>query len=295
MDQLITESASTRVKGIILMIIAFAFFAALDACAKFLSASLGTPQIVWARYVGHLVVALLMFAPMGVWDFWRTDRLGLQLLRSLFLFAATACNFVALRYLQLAETAAIFFTVPLIVAALSVPMLGEHVGPRRWTAITAGFVGVLIVVRPGFGLLHWAVFLSFGAAVFASLYMITTRKLSHSERDVTTQFYTALVGAAIMMPFVPFGWQPPTGINLGIMIVIGILGGIGHFVLILAHRFAPAPTLAPFVYVQIIWMVGLGYFIFSDLPDQWTVLGAAVVVGSGLYLLYRERTTRQID
>jgi drug/metabolite transporter (DMT)-like permease len=293
MEQTGAGAASTHVRGIILMIVAFAFFAGLDACAKFLSASMATPQIVWARYAGHLVVALLMFAPMGVWDFWRTDRLGLQLLRSLFLFAATACNFVALRYLQLAETAAIFFTVPLIVAALSVPMLGEHVGPRRWTAITIGFVGVLIVVRPGFGLVHWAVFLSFGAAFFASLYMITTRKLSHSERDVTTQFYTALIGAAIMMPFVPFGWQTPTGINLGIMIVIGILGGIGHFILILAHRFAPAPILAPFVYVQIIWMVGLGFFVFSDLPDRWTILGAAVVVGSGLYLLYRERTTRQ--
>ena len=276
------------------MIVAFAFFAGLDTCAKFLSASMGTPQIIWARYAGHLVVALLMFAPMGVWDFWRTDRLGLQLLRSLFLFGGTACNFVALRYLQLAETAAIFFAAPLIVAALSVPMLGEHVGPRRWTAIAAGFIGVLIVVRPGFGLVHWAVFLSFAAAIFASLYMITTRKLSHTERDVTTQFYTALVGTAIMTPFVPLDWQTPTGANLVAIIAVGILGGIGHFILILAHRFAPAPTLAPFIYIQIIWMAGLGYFVFSDLPDQWTMLGAAVVVGSGLYLLYRERTIREV-
>jgi len=282
-----------RIRGIALMVIAFAFFAALDTCAKFLSASMATPQIVWARYVGHLVIALLIFAPMGGWNFWRTERLGLQILRSLFLFGATVCNFIALRYLQLAETAAIFFTVPLLVAALSVPLLGEHVGTRRWTAVLVGFAGVLIIVRPGFGLVHWAVLLSLATAVLAALYMITTRKLSHSERDVTTQFYTALVGAVIIMPLVPFDWQMPTGANLGAMIAIGVLGGIGHFILIVAHRLAPAPTLAPFIYVHIIWMVGLGYFVFNDLPDQWTMLGAAVVVGSGLYLLHRERATRR--
>lgn len=281
-----------RVRGIALMIVAFAVFAIVDSCAKYLAASMATPQIVWARYVGHLVIALLFFAPMGGWGFWRTERLGLQLLRSLFLFGATVCNFIALRYLQLAETAAIFFTVPLLVAALSVPLLGEHVGGRRWTAIVIGFAGVLIIVRPGFGMVHWAVLLSLATTVFASLYMITTRKLSHSESDITTQFYTAVVGAAIVMPFVPYDWQMPTGANLGAMIAIGVLGGIGHFILIIAHRLAPAPTLAPFIYVHIIWMVGLGYLVFDDLPDIWTMLGASVVVGSGLYLLHRERATR---
>lgn len=277
------------------MIIAFAFFAIVDTCAKYLAASMATPQIVWARYAGHLVVALLFFAPMGGWGFWRTERLGLQLLRSLFLFGGTVCNFFALRYLQLAETAAIFFTVPLLVAALSVPLLGEHVGTRRWSAIFVGFAGVLIIVRPGFGLIHWAVLLSLATTVFAALYMITTRKLAHSDRDITTMFYTALVGAVIAMPFVPFDWQMPTGANLVAMITIGVVAGVGHFILIVAHRLAPAATLAPFVYIHIIWMVGIGYIVFNDLPDLWTMLGAAVVLASGLYLLHRERTTKQAD
>jgi drug/metabolite transporter (DMT)-like permease len=214
---------------------------------------------------------------------------GLQILRSALLLGATTLNFVALQYLQLAETAAIAFTIPLWVALLSVPLLGEHIGKHRWVAVLAGFVGVLIIVQPGTGLLHWAAFLSMAMAVCVALYQITTRMLAGVDSSATTLLFTAAVGTLGLLPFAIQSWSVPTAATIGPMIAIGAIGAIGHQFLITAHRWAPAPVLAPFGYVQIIPMTALGFWVFGDIPGESTLFGGLVVVGSGLYLLHRER------
>lgn len=279
-------------QGIALMIAAFTTFAALDTTAKYLVQFYPPEQVVWARYTGHCVLALVILWPRNGIALLRSQRLGTQVLRSLLLFATTCTNFVALQYLQLAETSAIFFSTPLIVALLSVPLLGERIGPRRWTAILIGFLGVLVVVRPGLGLMHWAAGLSLLTAAGAALYQITTRKLAGVDPAATTQFYTALVGTLAITPLVPFTWQAPDLTGVLLMALLGALGGFGHWLLILAHRMAPAPILAPFNYTQIVPMVLLGFLVFGDLPDVWTITGAGVVLASGLYLLYRERKVK---
>lgn len=281
-------------QGIALIIAAFTIFAGLDSTAKYLVQFYPPEQVVWARYAGHCVFVLLIFWPRNGFAFLRTRHLGMQILRSLCLFLATCSNFVALQYLQLAETSAIFFSTPLLIAVFSVPLLGERIGPRRWCAILVGFIGIMIVVRPGLGLVHWAAFLSLLTATGAALYQVITRKLAGVEAAMTTQFYTALIGTLLITPFVPFSWQAPDLMGWLLMGLVGALGGVGHWLLIVAHRLAPAPILAPFTFSQIVPMVLLGFLVFGDLPDAWTLTGAAVVLSSGLYLLYRERRVKAV-
>lgn len=291
-DLHIQPLVNAPLQGIALMVAAFTVFAGLDATAKYLVQFYPTEQVVWARYTGHCVFALILFWPRHGFAMLRTKRLGTQIFRSLLLFFGTCSNFVALQYLQLAETSAIFFSVPLLVALFSVPLLGEKIGPRRWAAIFIGFVGVLIVVRPDIGLIHWAAGLALFTAIAIALYQITTRKLAGVDSVITTQFYTALVGTLLVTPVMPFVWQAPDLTGWLLMALIGALGGFGHWMLIIAHRMAPAPILAPFNYTQIVPMILLGFLVFGDLPDAWTLSGAAVVLGSGLYLLYRERRVK---
>jgi drug/metabolite transporter (DMT)-like permease len=284
--------ANEPLRGILLIVAAFCTFSLLDTTAKFLVQSYPTAQVVWVRYVGHLVLAGLILLPRHGRGLLHSQRLGLQVTRSLFLFGATCANFAALQYLQLAETSSIQFSTPLMVAMLAVPLLGEHIGPRRWAAIGIGFFGVMIVIRPGLGLVHWAAGLSLLSALCGALYQITTRKLAGVDRAVTTQFYSALIGALAITPLVPFFWQAPDLKGAALMFCLGALGGFGHWLLILAHRLAPAPILAPFNYIQLLPMILLGYLVFGDFPDSWTLIGAGVVLSSGLYLLYRERKVK---
>ncbi|WP_340117195.1 DMT family transporter [Pelagibius sp. 7325] len=281
--------ANEPLRGILLIVAAFCSFAVLDTTAKHLVQHYSVGQVVWARYVGHVVLAAAILLPIHGRGLLVSQRPGLQILRSLFLFGATCSNFAALQFLQLAQTSSIQFSTPLMVAALAVPLLGERVGPRRWAAIVVGFFGVLIVIRPGLGLVHWAAGLSLLCALFGALYQITTRKLAGLDRAVTTQFYSALIGAIVITPFIPYFWQTPDLTGALLMLCLGAIGGFGHWLLILAHRLAPAPILAPFLYIQLLPMILLGYMVFGDFPDSWTLVGAGVVLTSGLYLLYRER------
>jgi drug/metabolite transporter (DMT)-like permease len=182
------------------------------------------------------------------------------------------------------------FSTPFMVAVLCGPLLGEWVGWRRWIAIGVGFIGVLLVARPGFGGLHPAALLSLGSAVCNSLYSISTRMLARTDSSETTLFYSNLVGALAMMPIVPFVWTTPSSwFIVLLMVVIGAFGSFGHYLLIRGHRLAPASTLAPFVYTQLVWTTTLGFLVFGDVPHRWTIIGGLIVVASGLYLLYRER------
>jgi drug/metabolite transporter (DMT)-like permease len=278
-----------RLVGLALMCGAVICFAGLDTSAKWLSHSTDPLLGVWARYVSSVVLVSLVVNPWSVPGLARTRRPWMQAGRSVLLLLSTACNFFALQYLQVAQTTSIMFAAPLLVALAAGPLLGEWIGPRRLAAIGVGFVGVLIITRPGFGGMHPAALLSvFGTACYA-LYAISTRVLAGSDSSATTLFYSGLAGVVLVTPFVPFVWSTPSLLVALMMAATGVFGAVGHWLLILAHARAPAPVLAPFLYTQLIWVVILGYLVFGDLPDYWTLIGASVVIASGMYLLYRER------
>ncbi len=290
------EERAGRLRGIGLMIVTGLCFSCLDVSAKYLVATYAALQIIFIRYLGHLVLTMAVAAPYGLHTLWRTGRPGLLLLRGAFLVGSTALNFFALQYLQLAETMSIFFATPFIVAVLAGPVLGEWIGPRRWAAVLFGFAGVIVVTRPGLGGMHWAAFLSMGAACCYACYALTTRMLATSDGNAAQQFYASALGTLVFLPFLPFVWTWPTDwLSIVAMVATGTFGFLGHGFLITAHRYAPAAVLSPFVYVQLIWMVTLGYLAFGDVPSGWTLAGAAIVVVSGLYLLLRERQLKGDD
>ena len=279
-----------RLTGIALMCGAVLSFAILDCMAKYLGGHMDTLQVVGVRYAAAFMLTLMISNPLTRPGLLKTARLPLQIGRSALLLLSTIFNFAAFRYLQLDEALAILFSTPLLVAIMAGPMLGEWVGWRRWTAIMMGFVGVLAVVRPGFGGMHWAALLSLGSALCYAAYNIFTRMLSRTDSSETTLFYSNMLGALVMLPVLPFVWTAPSGwLDVVLMVALGAFGAGGHFLSILAHRRAPASVLSPFIYTQIVWAVTLGYLVFADKPTGWTIAGAAIVIASGLYLLYRER------
>ncbi|MBV9557366.1 MAG: DMT family transporter [Pseudolabrys sp.] len=277
------------------MCAAVASFSCLDTTGKWLNHHMDTLQVVWSRYFFAFLFMLFFANPFTTPSLMKTKRPVFQVGRSCLLLGSTALNFFALRYLQLDEALAIMFATPFVVAVLSVSLLGEVVGWRRWTAICVGFLGVLIVTRPGFGGMHWAALLS-GAGVFCyAFYSISTRILSKTDSSETTSFYTNLVGALVMTAIMPFVWTTPDSWKtFGLMVLVGSLGGGGHYLLIRGHRLAPASTLAPFIYTQMVWTTALGFLVFGDIPHRWTVVGGLIVIGSGLYLLHRE-TVRRVE
>ncbi len=281
-----------RMTGIGLMCAAVVSFAFLDAIAKYLGGYMDTLQVVWARYVGGFLLTLLISNPISRPGLLRTRRPVLQVVRALLLVGSTSANFLAFRYLQLDQALSILFSTPFLVAILAGPVLGEWIGWRRWVAILVGFAGVLLVTRPGAGGVHWAAIYSMVSAVFYSLYIIATRVISRTEATETTLFYLNAVGALAILPVLPFVWSmPDSSWHLFLMVVFGAFGSFGHYLLIAAHRLAPASLLAPFMYTQLVWAILLGFMIFGDVPNSWTLAGAGIVVASGLYLLHRERVT----
>src|SRR5664279_575911 len=286
----IAHQRRQRLIGIALMCGAVALFAVLDTTAKYLNTHMDSLQIAWARYTSAFVLTLIVSNPLTHPDLLRTKRLKLQITRSVLLVASTALNFVALRWLQLDEALSIIFTFPFIVAIASGPLLGEWLGWRRWTAICVGFGGVLLITRPGFGGMHPAALFSLTATVFYGLYAVMTRIVSRVDSNQTSLFYNNAVGALVMLPIIPFVWHTPENWTVAFMLLgTGVLGSLGHFFLISGHKMAPAAVLSPFIYTQLIWVVILGYLVFDHVPNAWTMAGAGIVIGSGLYLLYRER------
>jgi drug/metabolite transporter (DMT)-like permease len=284
------QAQRDRLTGIALMCGAVFLFAGNDAAAKFLNGHMHTVEVVWARYMSAFLLAVVLLNPVKNPQVMRTGRPWLQLGRSALLLISTVLNFFALRYLQLDQAVAIIFCTPFIVAALGGPMLGEWIRWRRWTAIIVGFCGVLLVTRPGFGGIHPAALLVVGSAICYAIYSITTRILARTDRDTTTNFYSNLVGAVTISLAVPFFWTPQSDPKVILLMgSMGLFSGFGHYLLIRGHRLAPAAVLAPFIYTEIVWMIALGFFVFGDVPNSWTLAGVAIVIASGLYLLYRER------
>jgi drug/metabolite transporter (DMT)-like permease len=285
-----SHERAQRFTGIALMCGAVACFALLDTAAKYLNQHMDTLQVVWARYTGAFLFPFLISNPWTQPGLMFTTRPVLQIGRSLLLLLSTLGQFMALRYLQLDEAIAIIFSTPFFVAALSGPLLGEWVRWRRWAAIAVGFVGVLVVTRPGTSGFQPAALLSLTAACFYALYSITTRILARTDSNQTTLFYSNLIGALVMLPVVPFVWVAPSNLLIvALMVATGMLGSFGHYLLIVGHRLAPAAVLAPFIYSELVWVIALGFLVFGDLPNRWTLAGSAIVIASGLYILHRER------
>jgi drug/metabolite transporter (DMT)-like permease len=284
------EARRQRLRGIAMMCGAVALFAALDAIAKYLGRHMDPLQVTGMRFISGFVIALIIFNPLTRPGLLKTRQPGLQFIRGLFFVSTTIFNFLAFRYLQLDEALSIMFSTPFLVAIAAGPLLGEWVGWRRWTAIGVGFLGVLVVIRPGMGGgMQWAALLSVAAAIFYAAYGIATRMVSRTDPSDTTLFYGNLVGMTVMLPILPFVWVKPSLTDLAMLVAVGALGSAGHYLLIAAHRRAPASVLSPFIYTQLIWASTLGFMVFGDVPTQWTLVGGAIVVASGLYLIHRER------
>lgn len=214
----------------------------------------------------------------------RTRHRKLQFARSLGFGVHTALFLVAITFLPLADAIAVLFVGPLLVTALSAPLLGEKVGAARWAGVLAGFIGALVIIRPGFGVFHWAMVLVLLSAACLALYQLTTRELSNHEDPLTTLFYTPAAGLVVLSVAVPFVWTVPARGDVLLMAFMGGVGALGHFMLIKAYETAEASSLAPFSYVLIVSATFFGYAVFGDVPDGWTILGALIVIGSGVYI-----------
>jgi len=285
------DSARNRLVGIGLVSFTYLLFSLLDGSAKWLVGSVPVIVVVWLRFAIHVVVAGVVLFPLRGLSLIRTNHLRWHVLRAVMFMAMTGINFWALQYLQLTVTSSIFFTVPLVIAVLGAPLLGEKLDRGRWAAILVGFAGVLVIIRPGSAEFHPAMLASIVNAVLYALFMLMTRRLAAYDSPETIQYLPA-VGAAIgLAPFALAAWESPEGwLEWSVACLMGVLGGLGHYLLALAHRYAPATVIAPFLYQQVFYMALFGYLVFGDVPGAAVWTGAGIVIASGLYLFYRERT-----
>ncbi|MFB9264668.1 DMT family transporter [Bradyrhizobium erythrophlei] len=279
-------------KGIALILLSTVFLGTSDVTAKYLSATLPSIEITWLRF---LVFALIMspaMMPGSPLFAMQTKRPGLHLLRGATLLGSSLFFISGLRFLPIAEASATGFVAPLFVTALSIVFLGEKVGLRRWIATAVGLVGVLIILRPGTGAFHPAAFFPLVSALAWACTLIMTRMMSGGERSLTIMAYSSIAGVAILTALVPFVWVTPTWHDIMFGILIGVASTAGQWIVVLAFRYGDASVLAPFSYTQLLWVSILGFLIFGEVPDHWTILGAAFIVASGLYTAHRERMRR---
>ena len=281
--------------AIAMMLLAFACFTALDSSAKWLVTTGMSPwAAVFARYAVHLAIVAALILPEQGLNSLHSHAPLRETLRAALLLGSTVCNFIAVQYLPLTLTSTIFFSIPIFVCVLSIPLLGETVRARRWAAIVVGFIGILIVTRPWTGTFHWAMMLSVTAALGASLYQILTRMLAGVDSTNTQQLYAGLVATVGVAPMAYLHWSWP-GDDLAwiLFATMGAFGWLGHQMLTVAHRYAPASVLAPFVYVQLIYMTASSWIVFSQPPSVWILAGAPIIIGSGFYIWWRERQLKE--
>lgn len=286
------EAGQSTIKGIGLMCLALALFSCLDATAKYttLVAKVPVTQVTWIRFLSQLLLIVLMVGVVNMAGLLRTARLKHQMLRSFLMLGSTIFNFLALQYLRLDQTQTINFLAPFVVALLAGPFLGEWVGWRRLVAIIVGFSGILVVVRPGQVPFEPALILSVISMLCYATFMLLTRYLAAYDPPEVTLLYSMLAGAYLMAPLAIVDWIWPTDAKTwALLLSLGFWGGLGHYIFILAYRHAPASTLAPFIYFGLLTHTTIGYAVFGQLPDLWTLAGASIVIASGIYLVHRER------
>ena len=279
-------------RGIALILASTVFLGISDVTAKYLSATLPSIEIAWIRF---LVFALIMspaMVPGSPLFALQSRRPGLQVMRGVALLGSSLFFISGLRFLPIAEASATGFVSPLFVTALSIIFLGESVGLRRWIATAVGLIGVVIILRPGSGAFHPAAFFPIVSALAWACTLIMTRMMSGREHALTTMTYSSITGACIVSALVPFVWVTPSWHDILFGIFIGVASTAGQWIVVLAFRYADASVLAPFSYTQLLWVTVLGFVIFGELPDIWTITGAVFIVASGLYTAHRERVRR---
>jgi drug/metabolite transporter (DMT)-like permease len=280
-----------RLFGIGLVLLGYAGFTGIDTSAKYLAAhGIPTFEIVFVRHIVQLLLIVAIFMPSRGMTLFRSNSLPLNFGRAMGLLGSSVFNFLAVSYLPLTVTGSIMFLQPLLLVALSIPMLGEKVGWRRWLAIVVGFIGILIIVRPGSATFHPAVGLSLLAATSGAFYLLFTRRLATIDTVATQQFYAPLICAVIVAPLALTNWVWPSDPGTWFAFaMIGVFGMVGHQLATAAHRLAPASVLAPFGYSQIITLSLTSWLIFAQPPSIWLYIGGPIVIGSGLYIWLRER------
>ena len=276
-------------RGISLLIASTIFLGTSDATSKYLSKTLPAVEIAWIRFLIFALIMIPAVMPGSPIYALRTKRPLLQVLRGTALLGSSLLFITGLRFLPIAEASATSFVSPLFVTALSIVFLSEKVGLRRWLATAAGLVGVLIVLRPGTSAFHAAAFFPVVSAFAWAACLIMTRMMSGKEPAMVTMTYSSIVGFAILCAMVPAVWVTPTWHDILFGTIIGVASTAGQWIVVLAFRYADASVLAPFSYVQLLWVTFLGFVIFGEVPDVWTITGAAFIVGSGVYTAYRER------
>jgi drug/metabolite transporter (DMT)-like permease len=279
-------------QGILYMLAAIFLFSAMDALAKLLTGRFDVLQVVWARYAGQTLVVMAVLAPrlrllIG------TRHLGLQLLRSGFLFAATVCFFTSLSFMKIASATAVMNIHPVLLTLGAALILREALGPRRIFGIAAAMTGALIIIRPGSDVFTLAATLPLLGGVFYASYALSTRFLGRDEGILTSFLYTALIGTVVASAIVPFVWTPPDLADLGLFLLLGIVGAGGQFLLIKSLTVAEAGAVAPFGYAGVIFATLWGLFAFGERPDAMTILGALVIIGAGVYVWHRETRARR--
>ena len=281
-------------RAITFNLLAWVMLPIMDGFAKYLSADLPVLQITWARYfftvAFTLPIMFFFFRENLVW----TDKPKLQFIRGLILLTANICFFYAISIIPLAKALTLAFVAPLIVTAFSPIFLGERVGYRRWSAVIIGFIGSLVVMRPGFVEINLASLAALGTGIMYGFYLIITRKLSTSDSPLLTLLLTGVVGAIIISIIMPFVWVKPTFNQWSMMAAIGIFASIGHLFIILSLKYADASKLAPFSYFEIVTNIIIGYYFFGDFPDNWTFLGLFIIVFSGIYISRRENLIKKV-
>lgn len=273
------------------MALAVVFFTCIDSSAKWLMQSdLPALQVVFARYAGHFVVALIVFLPRDGLGAFRSNAPRRQLARSVFLLGGTVLNFFALGFLPITVTTTIMFAGPIAVTLLAIPILGERVGLHRIAAVCIGFVGVLVVMQPWGAAFHPAMFLNVGALCVASLYFIFTRMLAGVESNATSQLWSAGLATLIIAPLAMPNWVWPSDwVGMTVLVLIGLFGAAGHISATYAHRLADASILAPVIYIQLFLAALAGILVFNTWPTIWTLAGGLIIIAAGLYIWQRER------
>lgn len=290
------SSLPPTVGGVLVFTLGLSFIALADAMAKVMGESMASPQVVWL-YLVSVLTALMIYLLLTRQNFRRlakTKKPRLQIARGLSILGSLTFIFASLQYLPLAEATVINFTGPLFMVALAGPMLGEQVGWRRWAAVIIGLAGAMIVVRPGSDVFQWAALLPIGSAMFFAMFQLLTRKLAGHDSAFTTLFYTQIVATGGALLAAPFFWTPISLYQLGFAFLAGCVGLTAHLCMFNAFRLADASLLAPINYTRIVASVLLGYWIFGNLPDIYTILGGAVIIGSGLFVIYRETRVKRV-
>jgi drug/metabolite transporter (DMT)-like permease len=282
-------------RAVFYMALAMALIPCLNASAKYLGRSYSTVEIVWARYAGHFAYMVVAFFPRHGARLFATRHLGIQVLRSALLVSATGIYFTALHWTELPTAAMISFVSPFMITALAGVMLGERVGPRRWTAVGIGFLGALLILRPGAGTVQLASLLLLVSAACNALYQILTRSLAARDSAETSNTYIAVVGFLLTSVAVPFFWQTPRSLlDVLLFLGLGVFGGFGHYFIVKSLEWGPAVVIAPLNYGQLLGTVIIGYVVFAEFPDLWTWCGAAVIIASGLYIFFREQRLQRV-